>query len=81
MYKVFRDPEGTRSLDRSTSSATTNKTPTLQCSNEMETYKQRIQSLNVEIIRLNDELEMVTIRAYTNRLITYIQCNTNSLDA
>ncbi|XP_065899536.1 gamma-aminobutyric acid type B receptor subunit 2-like [Dysidea avara] len=58
MYKVFRDPEGTRSLDRSTSSATTNKTLTLQCSNEMETYKRRIQSLNVEIIRLNDELEM-----------------------
>ena len=65
MYKVFRDPEGTRSLDHSTSS-TTNKTANLQLSNELETYKQRIQSLNVEIIRLNYELEMVTICAYTN---------------
>ena len=80
MYKVFRDPEGTHSLDHSTVSAT-NKTATLQHSNELETYKQRIQSLNVEVIRLNDELEMVTISAYTNRLITYIQCNTSSLDA
>ncbi|XP_065899540.1 gamma-aminobutyric acid type B receptor subunit 2-like isoform X3 [Dysidea avara] len=57
MYKVFRDPEGTHSLDHSTSS-TTNKTANLQLSNELETFKQRIQSLNVEIIRLNYELEM-----------------------
>jgi len=57
MYKVFRDPEGKRSLDNNTASSTAvNKN-----SEELEIYKQRIQSLNVEVIRLNDELEMVTI--------------------
>jgi len=58
MYKVFRDPEGTRFLEHNTSSA--GKSATLQNSNELETYKKRIESLNVEIIRLKDELEMVT---------------------
>jgi len=60
MYKVFRDPEGTRSLEHNTSTASaSNKNANLQRSNELEAYKQRIQFLNVEIIRLNDELEMV----------------------
>ena len=65
MYKVFRDPEGKRSLDHTdtpnSSSINTNKIPTLQQSDELETYKLRIQTLNFEIKRLNDELEMVTV--------------------
>jgi len=62
MYKVFRDPEGKRSLDHTdTPHSSTNKTPTVQQSDELETYKLRIQTLNFEIKRLNDELEMVTV--------------------
>ena len=62
MYKVFRDPEGKRSLDHTdTPHSSTNKTPTVQQSDELETYKLRIQTLNFEIKRLNDELEMVII--------------------
>jgi len=64
MYRVFRDPEGTRFLEHSTSSA--GKSATLQHSNELETYKKRIESLNVEIKRLNDELEMVTTCIYAH---------------
>ena len=60
MYKVFRDPKGTHYLDNSTSTVgVNNSVTTLQHSDELETYKKRIESLNVEIIRLNDELEMV----------------------
>jgi len=54
---VFRDPKGTHYLDNSTSTVGVNNN--VQQSDELETYKKRIESLNVEIIRLNDELEMV----------------------
>jgi len=60
MYKVFRDPEGTRYLDQSISAiGATNRTATLHYPEELEAYKQKIQSLNVEILRLNDELQKV----------------------
>jgi len=60
MYKVFRDPEGTRYLDQSISTiGATNRTATLHYPEELEAYKQKIQSLNVEILRLNDELQKV----------------------
>jgi len=60
MYKVFRDPEGTRYLDQDIGTiGATNRTATLHYPEELETYKQKIQSLNVEIVRLNDELQKV----------------------
>jgi len=57
MYKVFRDPEGTRYLNNNASTASVNNKAAT--SRELEIYRQRIQSLNIEVIRLNDELEMV----------------------
>ena len=63
MYKVFRDPEGTRSLDSNTSTdGIGSKVANLSRDDDLETYKRRIQSLNVEVIRLNDEVEMVWIQ-------------------
>jgi len=65
MYKVFRDPEGKHYLDNPDYTVSVNDKATSQQSNELETYKKRIESLNVEIIRLNNELEMVlTCDAY-----------------
>jgi len=54
---VFRDPEGTRYLNSNVSTASVNNKA--DASRELEIYRQRIQSLNIEVIRLNDELEMV----------------------
>jgi len=67
MYKVFRDPEGTRFLEqRAGTVCATNQIAVLPYTNELEIYKKRIQSLNVEVIRLNNEVEMVlTCNAYT----------------
>ena len=60
MYKVFHDPEGTRCLEHNTSSdGVANRMATLSHDDDLETYKQRIQSLNIEVIRLNDEVDMV----------------------
>ena len=62
MYKVFRDPEGTRFLEhRASIVCATNQIAVLPNMDELEIYKKRIQSLNVEVIRLNNEVEMVCI--------------------
>lgn len=56
MYKVYRDPEGTKYLKPSNPIQITNKSIT---SENEETYKRRIEGLNEEIKVLNDELEKV----------------------
>ena len=58
MYKVYRDPEGKKFLERGNTIQITNKS--MNSENE-ETYKRRIEMLNEEIRVLNNELEMVTV--------------------
>ena len=59
MYKVYKDPEGKRYLEDSTSHHTSiHKTMTISSETE-ESYKKRIENLNEEINFLNDELEKV----------------------
>ena len=67
-YKVYQDPEGTRSLEKTddTDAANTQKFTTNGTNDVF--YKSRIMSLNEEIINLNktikvlnDELAMVCV--------------------
>ena len=59
MYKVYKDPEGKRYLEETTTS-TIQKTMTISSETE-ENYKKRIENLNEEIKVLNDELEKVIV--------------------
>ena len=61
MYDVYKDPKGKRVLDDPTShhTSTTAKTTTTMSNESEENYKRRIESLNVEMKALNDELEKV----------------------
>ena len=56
MYKVYRDPEGHRYLDKGGMTEPDNNA-SRQYSEE--DYKGRIQNLNMEIKGLNEQLEMV----------------------
>lgn len=57
MYKVYRDPQATKYLESKSSTQIANKS--FVTDNE-ETYKNRIESLNEEIKVLNCELEKVS---------------------
>ena len=57
MYKVYRDPQGTKYLESNNSPQITNKS--FVTTDNEETYKRRIESLNKEIQVLNSELEKV----------------------
>jgi len=59
MYKVYKDPEGKRYLEETTTSTIQN-TMTISSETE-ENYKKRIENLNEEIKVLNDELEKVVV--------------------
>ena len=61
MYNVYKDPKGKRVLDDPTShrAPTAVKTATTMSNESEENYKMRIESLNVEMKALNDELEKV----------------------
>lgn len=59
MYKVYKDPEGTQSIEQNNSTVIMNKTAV---SNETEeAYKKRIGDLNKEIKSLHGELKKVCI--------------------
>ena len=65
-YKVYKDPEGTRSLEKSDHTDTINVPNVPASSTDEPYYKSRLQELNQEIIVLNkknkilsDELAMV----------------------
>ena len=65
MYKVYKDPEGKRSLEQNNHySSTVNKITV--CNESEEDYKKRIENLNKEIKVLNDELEKVAITTANN---------------
>ena len=65
MYNVYKDPEGKRVLDDPTSHHTSTIVKTTTISNESEeSYKRRLESLNVEMKALNDELEKVHMYCY-----------------
>ena len=57
MYRVYRDPKGTKHPEASNTIQITIKSIT---SENEETYKRRIETLNEEVKTLNHELEMVT---------------------
>lgn len=59
MYKVYKDPEGKRYLEEPSSHHTSTIQKTTVSSENEETYKKRLESLNEEMKVLNDELEMV----------------------
>ena len=66
-YKVYQDPEGTRSLEKSDHTDAANNTNFGASSSDENYYKSRIQELNQEIIvlnkkneSLNDKLAMVS---------------------
>ena len=67
-YKVYQDPEGTRSLAKSDHTDAANNTNFGASSSDETYYKSRIQELNQEIIvlnkknkSLNDELATVSM--------------------
>ena len=59
MYRVYKDPTGKRYLEEPTSHHTSTIQKTTISTENEETYKKRLESLNEEIKVLNDELEMV----------------------
>ena len=63
MYDVYKDPGGKRVLGDPTShhTSTTVKITTTMSNESEENYKRRIESLNVEMKALNNELEKVLI--------------------
>ena len=69
MYKVYRDPEGKKFLQRSSTIQITNKSIT---SENEETYKKRIESLNAEIKVLKNELEMVNAVSCQCAALTFL---------
>ena len=65
-YKVYKDPEGTRSLEKTDDTDAANNQTVVTNGTDDSFYKGRIMSLNAEIINLNktikalnDELAMV----------------------
>ena len=56
MYRVYRDPEGEHCLDQHSYKSNSDGNANHQSEEE---YKKRIQSLNLEIKRLNERLEKV----------------------
>ena len=60
MYRVYKDPEGRRYLEDSTTNriSTIIKTTTISSETE-EGYRKSMEGLNEEIKVLNDELEKV----------------------
>ncbi|XP_065899524.1 gamma-aminobutyric acid type B receptor subunit 2-like [Dysidea avara] len=65
MYKVYRDPEGHRYLDKGGMTEPDNNA-SRQYSEE--DYKRRIQNLNMEIKGLNEQLEMFKADQYTSTM-------------
>lgn len=65
MFKVYKDPEGKRYLEEPTSHHTSTILKTTISTENEETYRKRIETLNEEIKVLNDKLEMVAIHAYS----------------
>jgi len=55
MYKVYRDPEGERYLDKGMTEPENN----VGFNYSEEDYKKKIQNLNIEIKGLNEQLEKV----------------------
>lgn len=66
MYRVYKDPEGKRYLEEPSSHRTSTIQKTTVSSENEETYKKRLESLNEEMKVLNDELEMVRMYSYIN---------------
>ena len=61
MYKVYRDPDGDRSLDKHSSHLTEPDCQSNICRQFSEDdYKKKIENLNIEIKGLNKELDKVS---------------------